>query len=240
MSSDSVSGDETTRTSAASEPRERRRSPSDDIWATFDCYGTLIDWNRGIRDVLADVFGDEGADGRLQQYHAIERRLEHDGGLTYRQVLTDALRELGAPDDRVTALADSLPSWPPFPEVPGALRALRERGWRLAILSNTDRDYIDASMARIGVPFDLAIVASEIGSYKPAHRHWETFFAHTGAGRDRHVHVAASLFHDIAPAADLGLRAVWINRLGEASSLPRAAELTDLARLPGVLDALVR
>jgi len=212
--------------------------PSDENWATFDCYGTLIDWNGGIRAVLADVFGEGAADSLLRRYHEIEPALEHDGRLTYRQVLTEAMRQLGAPDARLTALADSLPSWPPFAEVPQALAALRARGWRLAILSNTDRGYIDASMARIGVPFDLAIVASEIGSYKPAHRHWETFFARTGADRRRHVHVAASLFHDIAPAAALSLRAVWINRLAERSPLPRLAELTDLARLPETLASL--
>jgi 2-haloacid dehalogenase len=208
-------------------------------WATFDCYGTLIDWNGGIRAVLADVFGGADADARLCEYHTIEPRLEHDGRLTYRQVLTEAMRELGAPAARVTALADSLPAWLPFPDVPAALRSLRASGWRLAILSNTDRDYIDASMARIGVPFDLAIVASDIGSYKPAHRHWETFFARTGADRARHVHVAASLFHDIAPAADLQLRSVWINRLGERSPLPRLRELPDLSNLPATLEALV-
>jgi 2-haloacid dehalogenase len=204
-------------------------------WATFDCYGTLIDWNRGIRDVLSRVFDEAGADERLRQYHEIEPRLEHNGGLTYREVLTEAMRQLGASGGDVTALADSLPAWPPFPEVPAALRALRERGWRLAILSNTDRDYIDASIARIGVPFDLAIVASEIGSYKPAARHWDTFFARTHADRRAHVHVAASLFHDIAPAAHLGLRSIWINRLGERSPLPRLGELPDLTRLPDTL-----
>jgi 2-haloacid dehalogenase len=204
-------------------------------WATFDCYGTLIDWNRGIRDVLSRVFDEAGADERLRQYHEIEPRLEHDGRLTYREVLTEAMRQLGASGGDVTALADSLPAWPPFPEVPAALRALRERGWRLAILSNTDRDYIDASMARIGVPFNVAIVASEIGSYKPAARHWDTFFARTHADRRRHVHVAASLFHDIAPAAQLGLRSIWINRLGEQSPLPRLGELPDLTRLPETL-----
>ena len=209
-----------------------------DRWATFDCYGTLIDWNAGIRAVLADVFGDGRADERLREYHATERRLERDATLTYRMVLTGAMRQLGAPEHRAAALADSLPSWPPFPEVPRALGTLRARGWRLAILSNTDRDYIDASMARIGVPFDLAIVASEIGSYKPGHQHWETFFARTGADRRRHVHVGASLFHDIAPAAALNLRAVWINRLGEESTLPRLAELPDLARLPDTLAPL--
>jgi 2-haloacid dehalogenase len=209
-----------------------------DRWATFDCYGTLIDWNRGIRTVLADVFGEAAADARLRQYHEIEPRLEHDGRLTYRQVMTAALSELGAPQESARALADSLPRWPPFPDVPPALRTLRARGWRLAILSNTDRDYIDASMAAIGVPFDLAIVASEIQSYKPSRTHWDEFFARTGADRARHVHVAASLFHDIAPAAALALRSVWINRLGEESDLPRAAELPDLTRLPDTLDAL--
>jgi len=209
-----------------------------DRWVTFDCYGTLIDWNRGIRTVLADVFGEPAADARLQRYHEIEPRLEHDGRLTYRQVMTAALAELGAPQESAHALADSLPRWPPFPDVPPALRALRARGWRLAILSNTDRDYIDASMAAIGVPFDLAIVASEIQSYKPSRTHWDGFFARTGADRARHVHVAASLFHDIAPAAALALRSVWINRLGEVSDLPRAAELPDLTRLPDTLDAL--
>jgi len=89
------------------------------------------------------------------------------------------------------------------------------------------------------VPVDLRVVASEIGSYKPAARHWETFFAQTGADRGRHVHVAASLFHDIEPGARLGLRCVWVNRLAELSDLPRAAELTDLAALPETLDALV-
>jgi 2-haloacid dehalogenase len=209
-----------------------------DRWATFDCYGTLIDWNRGIRAVLADVFGEDEADERLQRYHAIESRLERDGTRTYRQVLTEAMRELGAQDRDTARLADSLPAWMPFREVPAALAMLRERGWRLAILSNTDRDYIEASMARIGVPFDLAIVASEIRSYKPAHRHWDTFFARTGADRGQHVHVAASLFHDIAPAADLKLRSIWINRLGERSPLPRLAELPDLGGLPDTMKAL--
>jgi 2-haloacid dehalogenase len=149
------------------------------------------------------------------------------------------MRELDAPPAEQDALARSLPTWEPFPEVPAALTETRERGWKLAILSNTDRDFIDASIRNLGVPFELAIVASEIGSYKPAHRHWEAFFDQTGASRDGHVHVAASLFHDIAPANELGFRSVWINRVQEAPGPQPTSELTNLEPLPDTLDELV-
>jgi 2-haloacid dehalogenase len=208
-------------------------------WATFDCYGTLIDWNGGIRRELARVFGDERADALLHRYHGLERELEADGSRSYAEVLTEAMRGLGAPADEEAALARSLPSWEPFPEVPPALAELRERGWRLAILSNTDPDFLAASLERIGEPVDLTVVASQIGSYKPAHRHWERFFAGTGADRARHVHVAASLFHDIAPARELRLTSVWINRLGERADPEPTRELPDLSRLPETLDDLV-
>ena len=98
---------------------------------------------------------------------------------------------------------------------------------------------VPASKARLGIPFDETIVASEIGSYKPGHRHWQEFFARTRADRDRHVHVAASLFHDIAPARELGLTSVWINRLGERADPEPTRELPELTRLPETLDDLV-
>ena len=205
-------------------------------WATFDCYGTLIDWNAGIHAVLADVFGADRAGGLLIQYHDVEPRLQRDGRRTYRQVLTDALVELGAPESRRFALADSLPSWPPFDEVPAALRALRARGWRLAILSNTDRDFIEASKRQLGVPFDATIVASEIGSYKPALGHWQAFEGEVGRLPD--VHVAASHFHDVVPASRLGVPTVWVNRLAEQGDPPPTREIGDLTPLPDVLDEL--
>jgi len=208
-------------------------------WATFDCYGTLIDWNGGIRRELARVFGEERADDLLARYHELEPQLEADGARTYREVMTEAMRELDAPSTEHDALARSLPTWEPFPEARTALADARSRDWKLAILSNTDRDFIDASMRNLGVPFELAIVASEIGSYKPGHRHWEAFFEQTGAPRDSHVHVAASLFHDIAPADELGLRSVWINRLDELPGPQATSELTNLERLPDTLDELV-
>jgi 2-haloacid dehalogenase len=211
-----------------------------DRWATFDCYGTLIDWNGGIRGELARLFGDDRADDKLTRYHALEPELEADGTRSYREVLTEAMRRLEAPESEADALARSLPKWQPFPEVPAALEEARDHGWKLAILSNTDRDFIDASQARLRVPFELVIVASEIGSYKPAHHHWERFFDETHAAPESHVHVAASQFHDIAPAHELGLRSVWINRLGEQPTYPPTRELRDLDHLADTLDGLVR
>ena len=210
-----------------------------DRWATFDCYGTLIDWNGGIRGELARVFGDEHADEKLAHYHELEPELQADGTRSYREVMTEAMRRLGAPEHEEDSLAKSLRAWQPFPEVPVALQAARDRGWKLAILSNTDRDFIDASQVRLGAPFELAIVASEIGSYKPGHRHWERFFDQTGAPREGHVHVAASLFHDVAPANELGLRSIWINRLEETPGPQPTRELSDLDHLADTLDELV-
>lgn len=207
-------------------------------WATFDCYGTLIDWNAGIRRELARVFGEDCAGDLLSRYHELEPELEHDGTRSYREVMTEAMRRLGAPPGEEGGLADSLPLWSPFPEVPAALEEARLRGWRLAILSNSDPDLIAASKEAIGVPFDEAVVAGEIGSYKPALGHWREFAARTGADRARHIHVAASLFHDIGPANEVGLRSIWINRLAETPGPIPTRELPDLTRLADTLDEL--
>jgi 2-haloacid dehalogenase len=216
-----------------------------DRWATFDCYGTLVDWMAGLRASLARLWPAADADALLTLYHQLEPAAQAGRGIPYREVMAETLARLAEtaglaiPAGEEDALGSSLPRWPIFPEVPASLAALRERGWRLAILSNTDPDLLDASLQAIGVPVDLRVVASEVGSYKPAHRHWESFFARTGADPAHHVHVAASLFHDVEPCSQLGLRCVWINRLGERSELPRSAELPDLAALPDTLEALV-
>jgi 2-haloacid dehalogenase len=214
-------------------------------WATFDCYGTLIDWNGGILRELERLFGVQDAPRLLERYHELEPEIEEDGSLSYRAVMSEALirlaeeEGLSIPEGESDALAKSLPSWEPFPEVPGALAELRDRGWNLVILSNSDRDLISESMKRIGVPFDLAIVAGELGSYKPAPAHWERFFEATTADKAHHAHVAASLYHDIAPAKELGLKTVWINRLEEKPEPKPDRELTDLSDLPGTLGELV-
>ena len=219
---------------------------AEERWITFDCYGTLIDWNGGIKGTLASLWPEEDADALLERYLEIEPRVQQGHReLAYREVMKQALSLLAGdeglplrPEDDY-ALAESLPSWRPFPEVPGALAELRGRGFMLAVLSNTDPDLLESSLERIGVPVDGRVTAAEAGSYKPAPGHWERFFEEFGADREHHVHVGASLYHDIEPAHRLGLRAVWINRLHESSDLPRAAELKDLSRLPEVLDELV-
>jgi 2-haloacid dehalogenase len=209
-------------------------------WATFDCYGTLLDWNGGIGRELERLFGADRAGECLRRYHELEPEIQReDPARSYREVMAIALARLGAPAEEHDALARALPGWEPFPEVPAALEDARSRGWSLAILSNSDRDLIDASVARLGVPFDATVVASEIGSYKPEPGHWDEFFSRTGADRAGHVHVAASLFHDIAPASTLGLRTVWINRLGETADQHPDCELKSLDGLAEALDSLV-
>ncbi len=214
-------------------------------WATFDCYGTLIDWNAGIGGVLEGLFGVEQGSDLLRRYHELEPQVQAEAYQSYADVLSLTLERLAnevgysIPEGESSVLPRSLPGWPPFPEVREALAELRRRGWQLAILSNTDRELIEASLRTLGVPFDLTVVAEDVQSYKPAHGHWERFFELTTADREHYVHVAASLFHDIAPARELGLTTVWINRLGEAAEPEPDRELADLAGLPDTLDELV-
>ena len=214
-------------------------------WATFDCYGTLIDWNGGIGGVLEDLFGAERAPELLARYHRLEPEVQAEAYRSYAEVLSLTLERLATendltiPEGESGVLARSLPEWRAFREVPEALAELRRRGWNLAILSNSDRDLIAGSQRQLGVPIDIAVVAEEIRSYKPAHAHWERFFELTTADRGQYVHVAASLFHDVAPACELGLKVVWINRLGEVPKPEPDLELPDLSRLPDALDELV-
>lgn len=217
-----------------------------DRWATFDCYGTIVDWNAGIGNELEHLFGVEHRDRLLGRFHDIEPEIQAASpGASYREVLTLALERLASEEGlmieegKTSALAKSLPSWPVFEDAAPALEEARSRGWRLAILSNTDRDLLDASMGAIGVPFDRSIVAGEIGSYKPAHRHWEVFREQTGIDQEHHVHVAQSLFHDISTATELGLPSIWINRLGEPRDERPDRTLTSLTGLADALDELV-
>jgi 2-haloacid dehalogenase len=195
-------------------------------WASFDCYGTLVDWNAGIGAALGDR-------SLLARYHAVEPVVQAEQpGLRYRDVLRETARRIGVDADP----AASLPDWPVFDDVRPALAETRSRGWRLAVLTNSDRDLIEASMRSIGVPFELSIVASEIGSYKPAPGHWHAFA--DAVGRLPDAHVAQSHFHDIVPATALEIRTIWINRLGESAEPRPTLELATLTGLADALDSL--
>jgi 2-haloacid dehalogenase len=214
-------------------------------YATFDCYGTLVDWNAGIAAELGRLLGGHERARLLLRYHELEPEVQAENPRSsYREVMATVLAQLAdeegvaLPAGERDALGRSLPSWPVFEEVPAALREAHLRGWTLVALSNTDRDFIDASLAAIGVPFGRAIVAGEIGSYKPAHGHWEAFAEQVDVEPGKHVHVAQSHFHDIVPAHELGIPSIWINRLNEKREPAPTRELPDLNGLAGVLDEL--
>lgn len=217
-------------------------------WVTFDCYGTLIDWEGGIYEALAPLLpASVDRDALAARYIAVEAEVEGSAYLRYRDVLDRASRRLlaeqGRPlrDDEPSPLPSSLPRWRPFPEVPAALRALRARGYRFAILSNVDRELLAASIGQLGVAPDLAVTAEDCGSYKPAPGHWRYFQEKTGAVPERTVHVGASLYHDVRPATALGYRTVFIDRHGEgARDASPSRILSDLSRLPDAIDELAR
>ena len=215
-------------------------------WLTFDCYGTLIDWEGGVFAALARLLPpglDRDDVGR--RYIAAEAAIEADAYLPYRDVLDRAGRallvDLGrplSPDER-NPLPDSVPAWMPFPEVPPALKELRGRGVRLAILSNIDRDLIAHSIARLGVTPDLVVTAEDCRSYKPAEGHWRRFERESGAGPESTIHVAASQYHDIVPATALGYRTVFVNRHAERiGDVEPTAQIPDLSFLPETIARL--
>jgi 2-haloalkanoic acid dehalogenase type II len=192
---------------------------------SFDCYGTLIDWEAGIAAVLgpwARSRGlDSGDEALLTAYSGHEARAEAEHPadpypLILARSLRDLGRELGArvTDQDAQRLAGSVPDWPPFPDSRAALAALAER-YRLIILSNVDNESFAASNRRLGVRFTSVLTAQDIGSYKPSPRNFAALLAEAGRlgiPPARLLHVAQSLFHDHVPARQAGLATVWINR----------------------------
>jgi len=188
---------------------------------TFDCYGTLIDWEAGIlaglRGILAPLGIDAGDDDLLERYARAEASVEAGGYLRYREVLARSAelvgRELGVQPDpaALAAFGGSVGAWPAFPDSADALARLHER-FRLAVITNCDDDLFAASNARLGVTFDHVITAQQVGAYKPSTRNFEVAFERIGVPRERILHVAQSLFHDHVPAKGLWMTTAWIDR----------------------------
>lgn len=188
---------------------------------TFDCYGTLIDWETGILTALKPIL--EGHhrqlsdDAILELYGNIEAQIESGDYLPYRLVLQRVTQRLGARlsfplyEGEATALADSLKNWPPFPDTVESLKRLKSR-FNLAIISNTDDDLFAETAKLLEVPFDFVITAQQVGSYKPSHRNFERALEVIGQPKEKLLHCAQSIFHDIVPAKRLGIANVWVNR----------------------------
>jgi 2-haloacid dehalogenase len=188
---------------------------------TFDCFGTLVDWRHGIRTSAELLFPGCGADV-LDRYNDHEPAVERERpAARYRDVLAETLRRacrdlglaLGADDAGV--LGATIEYWPVFPDVGSELGALRAAGWRLALLTNCDRDIIGATQRRLGVTIDAVVTAEAVGSYKPAPGHFIRFAESFLPAPGDWVHVAEGYTFDMRPARELGIRRVWINRQRE-------------------------
>lgn len=212
---------------------------------TFDCYGTLIDWDRGIAEAFRTALAADGVtlalEGVLAAYHEIEPAVQAEAFRSYRDVLTETTRRVAArldwrlPQSRASFLADSLPSWTPFGDTNQALERLAGAGCRLGILSNVDDDLLAGTRRHFTVPFEpsLVITAQQVKSYKPAVPHFET--ARARIGDARWMHAAQSYFHDIEPARRLGIASAWINRTGQQPPAASGA-LTEVGTLAEFAD----
>jgi 2-haloalkanoic acid dehalogenase type II len=206
---------------------------------TFDCYGTLIDWESGIlaglRAALVPHGVDAADDELLERYAEAEARLENGPYLRYREILAGGLRSMApglgttVTDAEAATFGGSVTDWPAFPDSAAALARLKTH-FRLGVLTNCDDDLFAASNKRLGAEFDWIVTAQQVGSYKPNERNFAALFerlAADGVGRDRILHVAQSLFHDHAPAKRLGMTTVWIDRRhdrpGSGATPPAAA-----------------
>lgn len=189
---------------------------------TFDCYGTLIDWEGGMRAALAAVIKNRGlaldpyeVHGR---YEKLEPVIQETRGGKYVDVMRISVRDtfahfgVNVTDEEAGIFGDTLASWPKFPDTTEALTEMKNRGYKLVILSNTDEKFIRQSIETIGVEFDEVITAEAVGSYKPARGHWDRMLETLDVSKDVVLHVAQSYYHDVVPATGLGFKMAWINR----------------------------
>jgi 2-haloalkanoic acid dehalogenase type II len=217
---------------------------------TFDCYGTLIDWETGIRSAFQRVVLQTGASNTLEskffesyekEEHKVEGEKPH---LLYRDVLSktclNVARQIGwkLPDAKSNFLVKELPTWIPFPDTNPSLNRLSKKH-TLGILSNVDNDLLAGTLNHLSSPFEIRVTAENVRSYKPAPAHFQE--ARKIIGKRSWVHVAASQYHDIGPAVKLGIRAVWVNRKNAHPNTQylqnEVSEVGDLAELADLLES---
>jgi len=188
---------------------------------TFDCYGTLIDWEAGILSALHRILSAHAKQiddaTLLTLYGDFEQRFEKGPYQPYSEVLASVVRQFGAElgfaptAEEVRSLPDSLPTWKPWPDTVAALHQLKAR-FRLAILSNTDDDLFAGTRPQLGVDFNYVITAQQAQAYKPSLQLFELALSRINAPAHRVLHVGQSIYHDVVPAQALGLATVWVNR----------------------------
>ena len=217
-------------------------------WVSFDCYGTLVDWETGISGAVGEVLESHGvrmSRGEILGLFAdVEPRVQgSESFLKYREVLRRVMELMGSEleielsESELGCLADTLPDWPVFPDTVGALRALKER-YRLAVISNVDDDLFAGTAEALEVEFDAVVTAEQVGSYKPDMRNFEVARERMGVEKERWLHVAESRYHDIGPANRLGIASVWVNRADRGGGTRRSdavpdVEVADLGRWLG-------
>ena len=214
-------------------------------YLTFDCYGTLIDWRTGIERELSAALGQIRVRGQelLEAYGRAER-MEEATYKKYREVLRRSVLSLSGQlgtavsDEAARRFADSVPSWPPFPDSAAFLRKMGSKGYKTYILSNVDDDLLGDTIRNHHLEVDGLVTAEQVGSYKPRDGHWLEFLRRTRARREEVLHIAQSVYHDIIPAQRLGIDSVWVNRYGErlppgASPSMISDTLADLATALG-------
>jgi 2-haloacid dehalogenase len=229
---------------------DNTRRPS---WLTFDCYGTLIQWDEGLQNAVAAILASKHAaaiDPRAfiavydRHEHALEQTPPHR---SFREVSGEALRialdefNLHADDNDIRTLTERISAMPPFPEVVDTLRALKEAGYKLCIVSNTDDDVIAGNVAQLGGHIDRVITAQQAGAYKPDRRLFDYAHEQIGVSRDEVVHICASPHLDHAAARDIGFRCVWIDRGTGRKLLPDYtpdATLATLDKVPPLFTSL--
>jgi 2-haloacid dehalogenase len=218
---------------------------------TFDCYGTLIDWEQGILNALQPVLAprgvDVGEDELLERYARHEAELEAGPYLPYREVLAGSLHRLcgelgiGLSGDEAHGFAQAIGDWPAFHDTAPALRRLQTR-YKLGVITNCDRDLFALSNRRLGITFDWVVTAEDARAYKPSRGPFELALATIDVPHDRVLHAAQSLFHDHVPGKQLGLTTAWVDRrhdrpgFGATPAASAAPDLTvpDMATLAAV------
>ena len=214
-------------------------------WLSFDCYGTLVDWESGICAAVDEVLKSHGVHRSraeiLALFSDIEPRVQSsETYLEYRRVLRQVMEMIWADlgirctESELDCLADTLPHWPVFPDVTDALKALKTR-YKLAIISNVDDDLFAGTAEVMGIDFDAVVTAEQARGYKPRLHNFHLASERMAVEKEAWLHVAESLFHDIGPANRLGIKCVWVNRNGRGGGTRRTDAVPDLV-VPGLAE----